>query len=179
MMSLTPAESAHVFVAAPETNKGKSRAGDFRSRRGVSKHESDDSDEETLSLAEQLGGEPESRGAASTRACLTPRASALGGASQSAEVLAQASARGMSCGLSRSRLQGPGGQRPPAARAHEIDSSGRRAGVDATGALSMATRLGLFRSTVAMIDAGVSRTFLGEIAPDVPRTQPRLFGPRL
>ena len=29
-----------------------------------------------------------------------------------------------------------------------------------------------------MIDAGVSRTFWGEIAPDVPRTQPRLFGIR-
>ena len=122
MMSLTSAESAaDVFVAAPETNKGKSQRAilDFRSKlAALSKHESDDSDEETLSLAEQLGGaSPRSPAAADDDSMFDPDRQRLsGGATRvGARVLAQASARGMSSGLSRSRLQGPGsgnGRRP-------------------------------------------------------------------
>jgi hypothetical protein len=123
MMSLTsgPSSAADVFVAAPETNKGKSQRAilDLRSKlAALSKHDSDDSDEETVSLAEQRGGaSPRSAAAADDDSMFDPDRQRLsGGATRvGARVLAQASARGMSGGLSRTRLQGPGsgnGRRP-------------------------------------------------------------------
>jgi len=124
MMSLTSSDpsAADVFVAPPETNKGKSQRAilDLRSKlAALSKNDSDDSDEEkSSSLAEQLGGaSPRSAAAADDDSMFDPDRQRLsGGATRvGARVLAQASARGMGGGLSRSRLQGPGsgnGRRP-------------------------------------------------------------------
>ena len=121
MMSHQPRDStsagADVFVAPPETNKGKSQRAilDFSSKlSALSKHDSDDIDEETVSLG---GASPRSAAAADDDSMFDPDRQRLsGGATRvGARVLAQASARGMSGGLSRTRLQGPGsgnGRRP-------------------------------------------------------------------
>jgi two pore calcium channel protein len=127
MMSLTSGD-AEVFVAPPETNKGKSQRAilDFRSKLAAfTKGDSDSSDEEDLSLAEQIGAASpmatESR--ADDDAIFDPdRQRLTGGATRAGlRVIAQqqASVRGIG-GLSRSNLlrerSGSGNGRRPRGR---------------------------------------------------------------